>query len=90
MIFSSMLKNDLLCIDGDQGGRSIIRKRQEEVRIVDFSDDILGKDIDTWDEYIRWRWDRMLGSVVIIRGGGDIATGIAYRLFKCGFRILLR
>ena len=55
VIFSSMLKNDLLCIDGDQGGRSIIRKRQEEVRIVDFSDDILGKDIDTWDEYIRWR-----------------------------------
>ena len=31
----------------------------------------------------------MLGSVVIIRGGGDIATGIAYRLFKCGFRILM-
>lgn len=55
VIFSSRLKNDLLCIDGDKGGRSIIRKRHAEVKIVDFSDGILGKDIDTWDEYVRWR-----------------------------------
>nr|WP_300002626.1 selenium-dependent molybdenum cofactor biosynthesis protein YqeB [Tissierella sp.] len=27
--------------------------------------------------------------IVIIRGGGDIATGIAYRLFKSGFNIII-
>ena len=27
--------------------------------------------------------------IVIIRGGGDIATGIAYRLFKSGFKIVI-
>lgn len=27
--------------------------------------------------------------MIIIRGGGDIATGIAYRLFKAGFKVLI-
>lgn len=31
----------------------------------------------------------MFGSIVIIRGGGDIATGIAHRLFRCGFKVLI-
>lgn len=31
----------------------------------------------------------MLGNIVVIRGGGDIATGIAHRLFRCGFKILI-
>ena len=31
----------------------------------------------------------MLKSMVIIRGGGDLATGIAHRLHRCGFRILI-
>lgn len=55
VIFSSRLKDELLNIHGDMGGRSIIRKRHGEVKIVKFSNDTLGKDIDTWDEYIRWR-----------------------------------
>lgn len=55
VIFSARLKDELLSIHGDMGGRSIIRKRDGEVKTVNFSDGILGKDIDTWDEYIRWR-----------------------------------
>ncbi len=26
---------------------------------------------------------------VIIRGGGDLATGVAHRLFRSGFKVLL-
>lgn len=28
------------------------------------------------------------GRLSIVRGGGDIATGIIYRLWKCGFKVL--
>ena len=28
-----------------------------------------------------------MDDIIIIRGAGDIATGIAHRLYKCGFRL---
>ena len=55
VIFSSELKDELLNLDGDEGGRSIIRKMPEKVRITAFENSIIGKDIDTWEEYIKWR-----------------------------------
>lgn len=55
VIFSAMLKDELLQIVGDEGGRSIINKRYDEVKIVPFDDTLTGKDIDTWDEYMKWR-----------------------------------
>ncbi|MDD3704845.1 MAG: selenium-dependent molybdenum cofactor biosynthesis protein YqeB [Clostridiaceae bacterium] len=30
-----------------------------------------------------------MDDIIIVRGAGDIATGIAHRLYKCGFRLLL-
>lgn len=30
-----------------------------------------------------------MDDIIIIRGAGDIATGIAHRLYKCGFRLIL-
>ena len=27
--------------------------------------------------------------LVIVRGGGDIATGTIYKLFNCGFKVLI-
>lgn len=55
VIFSGTLKDELLNIRGDEGGRMIIRKRHDEVKIVSFEESTTGKDIDTWDEYIKWR-----------------------------------
>ena len=28
-------------------------------------------------------------NLVIVRGGGDIATGTIYKLHKCGFKVLV-
>ena len=28
-------------------------------------------------------------NLVIVRGGGDIATGTIYKLYQCGFRVLV-
>ncbi len=27
--------------------------------------------------------------LIIVRGGGDIATGTIYKLYKCGFQVLV-
>lgn len=55
VIFSVTLKNELLDITGDEGGRSIIKRRYDEVEFVSFDHSLEGKDIDTWDEYMKWR-----------------------------------
>ncbi len=31
----------------------------------------------------------MFGHVVIVKGAGDIASGVAYRLFRCGFPVIM-
>lgn len=31
----------------------------------------------------------MKNNIIIIRGAGDVATGIAHRLFNCGFKVLM-
>ena len=30
-----------------------------------------------------------MDNLIVVRGGGDIATGTIYKLFKCGFRVLV-
>ena len=31
----------------------------------------------------------MNNNFVIVRGGGDIATGTIYKLYRCGFKVLI-
>lgn len=59
VIFSSHLKAKLLEIEGDMGGRKIIDEYIKQVTFVAVDNDILGLDIDTWEEYQQikeWRW----------------------------------
>ncbi len=51
VIFSSQLKNRLLMIEGDEGGRRIIKENPEKTSFVDTCDEIMGQDIDTWESY---------------------------------------
>ena len=55
VIFSPILKNELLEVNGDEGGRTIIKRRYDEVKFVPFEHSLVGRDIDTWDEYMKWR-----------------------------------
>ncbi len=36
-----------------------------------------------------WRGEETMKQLIVVRGGGDIATGTIHRLFKCGFPVLI-
>lgn len=53
VLFSSELKESLLKLDGDIGGRSIIKTIDDvDIAYVQFDDEKLGLDIDTLEEYL--------------------------------------
>ncbi len=50
VLFDSRLFPELLCVEGDQGGRSVIQRYLGEAALVDVTDARSGADIDTEDE----------------------------------------
>lgn len=53
-IFPYELREELLTIEGDIGGREVIKNNPFLVKKVYIDDCILGLDIDTQEEYKRW------------------------------------
>jgi molybdenum cofactor cytidylyltransferase len=51
VIFSSALKEDLLGIEGDCGGRILIERMPEQVKLVPIKESIEGLDVDTLEIY---------------------------------------
>ena len=91
VIFPYSLKDDFLSLSGDIGGRNIIDKFKNRVKFIDIDDTKSGLDIDTWEQYIQIKKEctRMIDCTVVIRGAGDLATGVGHRLHRCGFKVLL-
>lgn len=52
VIFSSLLKDELLRLEGDVGGRSVIEKHSNEVKLVAIEDRRSGLDMDTREDYL--------------------------------------
>jgi len=53
VIFHHKYKKELLNLKGDVGGRSIIEKHPEDVRVVPVKSEGVVKDIDTWQDYVK-------------------------------------
>lgn len=51
VIFPAKYRTELLAIDGDKGGRTVIKKHPEHVRTVDFQNASAFLDIDTTEDY---------------------------------------
>jgi molybdenum cofactor cytidylyltransferase len=51
VIFHKRYKKELLQLRGDMGGRSVIERHLEEVRLVRTKSEGVVKDIDTWKNY---------------------------------------
>jgi len=83
VIFPAKYRARLLELEGDKGGKTVIQP-SDNTEQFHFADAYEGHDIDTREAY-----ERLLikGSrTVIVRGGGDIATGVVQKLWRTGFR----
>ena len=54
VIFHKAYKKELMNLKGDVGGRSIIERHREEVRVVRVRSIGVVKDVDTWQDYEKW------------------------------------
>jgi molybdenum cofactor cytidylyltransferase len=53
VIFHKRYKKELLNLKGDVGGRSIIERHPEDVRVVHLKSEGVVMDVDTWQDYKR-------------------------------------
>jgi len=51
VIFPSLFRHDLLAIEGDIGGRVVMEKMKDRLKLVVFEDGTAGIDFDTEEEY---------------------------------------
>jgi len=90
VIFPERFKEELLELRGDTGGREIIKKHQDSVLFVEVKNGCVLWDIDTKEDYVKLTGlQNGMGDTVVIRGGGDIASGTIQKLFNCGFNVLV-
>jgi molybdenum cofactor cytidylyltransferase len=60
VIFPISYVQKLLSINGDSGGRKIIREENENVTFVHIDNPVLGVDMDTLEEYKKWNSKRII------------------------------
>lgn len=90
VIFPVKFREELLALAGDTGGREIIRAHPESVLRVEVKDNSMLLDIDTKEEYIALiETDKSRRETVVVRGGGDIASGTIHKLHNCGYNVLV-
>lgn len=90
VIFPKRFREELLALSGDTGGREVIRNHPESVLLVEVSDSSMLLDIDTKEEYMELiELHPLKEDTVVVRGGGDIATGTIHRLHRCGYKVLV-
>lgn len=55
VLFSSIYKDNLLKLEGDMGGRAIINKSKADVYFLNINSDCIGLDIDTYEDYLKYK-----------------------------------
>ena len=98
VIFPSKFREEFLGLAGDTGGRIIINNHIEDALFVEVENEYEFWDVDTQEDYnklveiqkdVSVMESRICGKKVIVRGGGDIASGTIQKLFRSGFKVLV-
>ena len=53
VLFARSFFPELLELQGDVGGRVVLRRHRDEAMGVEVGDELAGEDIDTWQDYVR-------------------------------------
>lgn len=51
VLFSRSLFSELMTVEGDKGGRDVIRRDPDRVETVPFPSELAPRDVDTWEDY---------------------------------------
>lgn len=85
VFFPAFLKGEFLKLTGDLGGRQIMDHHDELIVYETISSETEGQDIDTKEEYAA----HSPGLTVLVRGAGDLATGVIHTLYRRGFKVIV-
>lgn len=84
-------RKDLASLSGDAGARGILDSHPEEVGEVPVDDPGIHFDIDTPEDYARARHPQHFLNLrdlrILVRGAGEMASGVILRLLRSGFRV---
>ena len=78
VIFDSAYWEDLKSLCEEQGGKTVLKRHREDVELYQVKDGKKLRDIDCL-------WD--LKPLVVVRGGGDLATGTIHKLYDERYRV---
>lgn len=76
-IFNTSYISELMSLTGDVGGKTIVRKHMDDVYCFETNK----KELEDIDHKVK--------PLVIVRGGGDVASGTIFRLYKEEYRVLV-
>lgn len=76
VVFQMRYARELLSLTGDVGGKSVVKKHMDDVYVYQAENEEL-EDIDYRKK-----------SLVIVRGAGDLASGVIHRMYREGYRVL--
>lgn len=92
VIFREDYRKELLGLSGDEGGKTVRKRHPEDVMYFPVSQQEELFDVDDREDLERLEWicQKICGrSPVVVRGGGDLATGVIHRLYRAGYRVLV-
>lgn len=78
VILESAYWEELKSLCEEQGGKTVLKRHREDVELYQVKDGKKLRDIDCL-------WD--LKPLVVVRGGGDLATGTIHKLYEEGYRV---
>jgi xanthine dehydrogenase accessory factor len=88
VLFGRTHFDQLRALEGDSGGAGILRAHPGQVRLVPVDSSGILHDVDRLGDLFRLAGHEDL-PLVVLRGGGDLASGVAHRLFVSGFPVLI-
>lgn len=84
VFFPAFLKDELRSLTGDKGGRQVLDRHHELIVYDTINAPREGLDIDTAADYAA----HARRETVLVRGAGDLASGVIRALFQRGYRVI--
>jgi len=84
IIFPFRFSEKFFDLQGDRGGKTFLKDFSHSIKEVHFKDVKIFQDVDVEKDL-----KDLDKRIVLIKGAGDIASGVALRLKRCGFKIIM-